>query len=591
MVKKTVNQDDPTVYHLFYADENGSAGADITFFEYPGAIPGRAGDGMVHRVALPRRQRGVARLLAGARRRRAHRRLARLRRPGGSRARARRRRRRRRAARRAPSRDPRGARACAASPACAPTRRRPRAARDFLEGLTFDGSGAEWESRGDRHGFYVYDEPPDDRRGIPGAGTVHHVAWSVPLDEHAGWVEKARGGGRTPDAGDRPLLVPLDLLPRAERHPVRDRVARPRLHHRRGPRAPRREADPAAGLRAPARAGRAAADAAAEPRAGDRPRAPRERRAGGRARPLPRARRRRARPLPAARRARPGAPPRRLHARAGRSRCRPAARTGTSSPRVGYPDPETFNASYREASDWLDSLPHERLVLGGFSQGCVMSLALGLGTGRPRPVAIAGFSGFIPVVEGWQPDLERPLPPVALGHGTYDPVIDVSFGRTARDTLLAAGGEVLYKEYPLPHTLQPRSRRRAPGGLPRGVDRPRDRPAVRHRAPPLAQGRRRRLRPGSRAPGAASESRRLRRRARSARRGPPSDSPTRVEAVPLVERRPPASRPRPTARPPRGRASRAFASSASSSSCPSPCRRRDGTIEIVTSGVCSSTNP
>jgi phospholipase/carboxylesterase len=122
-------------------------------------------------------------------------------------------------------------------------------------------------------------------------------------------------------------------------------------------------------------------------------------------------------------------------------------------PRVGYPDPDTFNASYQEASEWLDSLPHERIVLAGFSQGCVMSLALGLGGGRPRPLAIAGFSGFIPVVEGWQPDLERPLPPVALGHGTYDPVIDVSFGRTARDTLLAAGGELLYKEYPLPHTL------------------------------------------------------------------------------------------------------------------------------------------
>ena len=122
-------------------------------------------------------------------------------------------------------------------------------------------------------------------------------------------------------------------------------------------------------------------------------------------------------------------------------------------PRVGYPDPPTFAASYREVSEWLDALPHERVVLGGFSQGCVMALALGLGADRPRPAAIAGFSGFIPVVEGWQPDLERPLPPVALGHGTYDPVIDVSFGRTARDTLLAAGGEVLYKEYPLPHTL------------------------------------------------------------------------------------------------------------------------------------------
>src|ERR687892_2472080 len=50
LVKKTVNQDDPTVYHLFYADEDGSAGSDITFFEYPGAAPGRAGAGMVHRV-------------------------------------------------------------------------------------------------------------------------------------------------------------------------------------------------------------------------------------------------------------------------------------------------------------------------------------------------------------------------------------------------------------------------------------------------------------------------------------------------------------------------------------------------------------
>ena len=50
LVKKTVNQDDPTVYHLFYADQRGSAGSDITFFEYPDARRGRAGDGMVHRV-------------------------------------------------------------------------------------------------------------------------------------------------------------------------------------------------------------------------------------------------------------------------------------------------------------------------------------------------------------------------------------------------------------------------------------------------------------------------------------------------------------------------------------------------------------
>src|SRR6476646_721963 len=52
LVKKTVNQDDPTVYHLFYADDRGSAGSDITFFEYPGSPRGRAGAGMVHRVAF-----------------------------------------------------------------------------------------------------------------------------------------------------------------------------------------------------------------------------------------------------------------------------------------------------------------------------------------------------------------------------------------------------------------------------------------------------------------------------------------------------------------------------------------------------------
>jgi phospholipase/carboxylesterase len=124
-------------------------------------------------------------------------------------------------------------------------------------------------------------------------------------------------------------------------------------------------------------------------------------------------------------------------------------------PRVGYPDPPTFAASYREASEWLDALPQERIVLGGFSQGCVMALALGLGDDRPRPAAIAGFSGFIPVVEGWNLDVTRPLPPVALGHGTLDPVIPVEFGRRARDTLRAAGGEVLYEEYPLAHTLDP----------------------------------------------------------------------------------------------------------------------------------------
>jgi phospholipase/carboxylesterase len=125
-------------------------------------------------------------------------------------------------------------------------------------------------------------------------------------------------------------------------------------------------------------------------------------------------------------------------------------------PRVGFPDPATFWSSYRASVDWLDALPYERVVIGGFSQGCVMSLALGLGRELARrPAAVCGFSGFIPVVDGWELDTSRGLPPVALGHGTYDTVIPVDFGRRARDAILAAGGEVLWDEYPLPHTLDP----------------------------------------------------------------------------------------------------------------------------------------
>jgi phospholipase/carboxylesterase len=100
------------------------------------------------------------------------------------------------------------------------------------------------------------------------------------------------------------------------------------------------------------------------------------------------------------------------------------------------------------AAEWLDgflserNLTHERLVLGGFSQGAVMTYALGLGRGRPRPAALVGLSGFIPTVEGFELDLSPPLPPIAIGHGALDPVISVEFGRTARDTLVAAGADV-----------------------------------------------------------------------------------------------------------------------------------------------------
>ena len=129
---------------------------------------------------------------------------------------------------------------------------------------------------------------------------------------------------------------------------------------------------------------------------------------------------------------------------------------------VGFPDPDTFGPTYDLASRWLDRLadevgvPPERTVLGGFSQGAVMAHALGLGTGRPRPAGILALSGFIPVVEGFEPDLSPPLLPFAIGHGTLDPVISVEFGRRARAILEDAGADLLYREYPLPHTIDPR---------------------------------------------------------------------------------------------------------------------------------------
>jgi len=126
-------------------------------------------------------------------------------------------------------------------------------------------------------------------------------------------------------------------------------------------------------------------------------------------------------------------------------------------PRVGYPDPETFHIGYTAAAEWLDALPFpaERIVIGGFSQGAVMSYALGLGKGRPRPAALLALSGFIPTVDGWEPDLNPPLPPIAIVHGEYDPVIPVEFARSAREILEEAGAEPFYREVPVDHTIDP----------------------------------------------------------------------------------------------------------------------------------------
>ncbi len=130
--------------------------------------------------------------------------------------------------------------------------------------------------------------------------------------------------------------------------------------------------------------------------------------------------------------------------------------------RIGFPDADTFLPTYELASSWLDGLQAEtgiqpeRTVIGGFSMGAVMTYALSLGAGRPRPAALIALSGFVPTVEGWELDLSPPFPPVAIGHGTYDPVISVDWGRQARDRLEQAGADVLYRESPIPHTIDPR---------------------------------------------------------------------------------------------------------------------------------------
>ena len=140
--------------------------------------------------------------------------------------------------------------------------------------------------------------------------------------------------------------------------------------------------------------------------------------------------------------------------------------------RVGYPDPETFNSTYPELSSWLSELlaehniPPERTVLGGFSQGSVMAYALGLGPERPRPAGILALSGFLPRVEGFELDLAKAAGlPVAIGHGTQDPVISVEFGRDARDRLLKTGARVTYRESPMPHTIDPAFLRELPAWL------------------------------------------------------------------------------------------------------------------------------
>jgi phospholipase/carboxylesterase len=122
---------------------------------------------------------------------------------------------------------------------------------------------------------------------------------------------------------------------------------------------------------------------------------------------------------------------------------------------VGTPERETFSASYAALAEFLDGLPYDRLVLGGFSQGCAMAYALALYRERPRPDALLAMSGFVPSVEGYELDLDPPFPRIAVVHGVFDQVIPVQWGRAARDMLEEAGADVLYRESPIEHWIDP----------------------------------------------------------------------------------------------------------------------------------------
>lgn len=130
--------------------------------------------------------------------------------------------------------------------------------------------------------------------------------------------------------------------------------------------------------------------------------------------------------------------------------------------RVGYPDPATFFPTYARLTEWLDGIEAEHglaidtTIVGGFSQGAVMTYATSLGSNRPQPAALLCFSGFIPQVGGFEVDLsDRAGLPIALGHGTQDPVIGVEFGRAAKKKLEAAGADLVYRESPMGHSIDP----------------------------------------------------------------------------------------------------------------------------------------
>ncbi len=131
-------------------------------------------------------------------------------------------------------------------------------------------------------------------------------------------------------------------------------------------------------------------------------------------------------------------------------------------PRVGYPDPETFHAAYRSLAAFHDELWERtgitpaRTVLGGFSMGSVMSYSLGLGAERPVPAGILAFSGFVPVVEGWEPTwpAARASPSSSRTAATTRSWTS-AFARQARELLEAGGLDVSYHESDVAHQIDP----------------------------------------------------------------------------------------------------------------------------------------
>ena len=291
MTAKTVNQDDPSVYHLFYGDENAQPGADLTFFEYPGAVPGRAGAGMVHRVVWRVASPEALDFWA-----------ARLGDDGVATERG-------EAAIRCVFADPEGLHhelvvdASGDEPLIADHPEIPAAlALQGFEGVRAysfrpddsalvlerlmgavrrggdgapedegegDGEGdSTFELRGERRGGWIAWDPPPQQRGRQSAGTIHHIAWATTDADMESWIDARHRRGDPELRLRRPPLLPLAVLPRARRGALRAGDARARVHRRRARRGARHEAHPAAVPRAAPRADRGAPDAAARPARG-----------------------------------------------------------------------------------------------------------------------------------------------------------------------------------------------------------------------------------------------------------------------------------------------------------------------------------